>query len=126
MEHDNPHSNAAEVSCGVPLFNKGECPTNDDYWLDPDPNEFDLDLVKEAALKPDVQLQPHQQRIFDQSSNHPIRKLLMWQLGSGKSLGAIGAAEAGKSPYTMIGPASLRPTLTNEYQRFTDQRNPAS
>jgi hypothetical protein len=84
-----------------------------------------LQFPKAAGLLDDVQLQPHQQRVFDESSQHPTRKLLNWGLGSGKSLGSLAAAEAYGQPYTAIVPAALRPTYIAERKKFTDQSTPA-
>jgi len=87
-------------------------------------------LVKRANLKPEVNLQPHQQRLQDEASqaaqeDRPLRKLLLWQMGSGKSLGSIAAAEALKQPYSAIVPASLRNNLRGELDKFTDHKTPS-
>lgn len=58
------------------------------------------DLAKQAALKPDVQLQPHQQRILDRLKSGDKRLLLYHGLGSGKSLSSLAAAEAAGGDYT--------------------------
>jgi superfamily II DNA or RNA helicase len=79
---------------------------------------------KLADLLPNVQLQEHQQKLIEEAEQTPIRKLLLHSLGSGKTLSAIGMAEAHGQPYTAIVPASLRPTWRAEQQRFTDQRLP--
>jgi hypothetical protein len=78
-------------------------------------------LLKVAALRPDVQLQPHQQEVANAAAEQPVRKLLFHSLGSGKSLSGIGAAEAAGMPYTVIAPASLRPNYQKEIQKFTDR-----
>lgn len=83
------------------------------------------DADKQAGLREDVQLQPHQQRAFDTASTGPVRKLLNWGLGSGKSLGSLAAAEAHGQPYTVVVPAALRPTYLSEHARFTDSATPA-
>ncbi len=85
-----------------------------------------VDPVKQAALRDDVQLQPHQQRIEDMAAESPIRKLLVHSLGSGKSLSGIAAAEALGEPYTAIAPASLRVNYENELDKFTDRKTPSS
>lgn len=87
-------------------------------------------LLKLAALLPDVKLQPHQQQLYEEAEeaakqNKPFRKLLLWQLGSGKSLGAIAAAEALGTPYTGVVPAALRNNLRGEISKFTDAKTPA-
>ncbi len=86
-----------------------------------------LALEKLSALLSDVELQPHQQRLADEAShNQHMRKLLFWQLGSGKGLGAISAAEALGKPYTAVVPASLRQNLRGEINKFTDQSLPSN
>lgn len=82
--------------------------------------------TKSADLAPDVQLLPHQQRVAEEAAQGPLRKLLLWQVGSGKSLGGLSAAEAYGKPYTVISPASLRPTWQEERKKFTKQDLPAS
>lgn len=81
--------------------------------------------MKEAALLPDVQLQPHQEKLYAEAKQHSVRKLLLWQLGSGKSLGALAAAEAGGGPYTTVVPASLRPNIQKEKEKFTTGDTPS-
>lgn len=84
-------------------------------------------VLKKSDLAPHVQLQPHQQALADEiSPDHPVKKLLMWQVGSGKSLGSIAASEAYGQPYTVVGPASIRPTFKSEQKKFTDQALPSS
>jgi len=80
---------------------------------------------KQASLKDDVQLQPHQQRIADEARKEPLRKLLLWGLGSGKTLGSLAAAESHGQPYTAVVPAALRGNYQQELSRFTDGRTPA-
>lgn len=80
--------------------------------------------MKTAALLPDVQLQPHQQRIADAAARGPLRKLLMWQMGSGKSLGSLAAMEQDDDPYAVVAPASLRPNYQGESEKFTDRDAP--
>lgn len=84
-----------------------------------------MSTFKAASLLPDVQLQPHQERIFGEASDHPIRKLLLHTLGSGKTLTGIAAAEAQNHPYTAVVPASLRNNLRKEQERFTDGQTPS-
>lgn len=80
---------------------------------------------KRAALKPEVELQPHQRRIADLAADGPLRTLLVHSLGSGKSLSGIAAAEAAGGPYTAVVPASLRPNYEGELDKFTDRETPA-
>lgn len=123
--------NAATESCGVPLFNKNAGPVIneallDKYTADPDPSEFDLDLVKEAALKEDVVLQPHQQQVLDRLQGVPRgRLLLMHALGSGKSLTGLSLAEQLGKPYTAVVPASLRNNMRKEIGKFTTGETPS-
>jgi len=82
---------------------------------------------KTAALNEDVRLQPHQKALSDEiDEEHPARKLLYWGTGSGKTLGSMAAAETYGQPYTVVGPAAVRPTFKNEQKRFTDQSLPSS
>lgn len=83
-------------------------------------------MRKLADLLPEVKLQQHQQHLADEAAKDPVRKLMLWSLGSGKSLGAIAAAEAHGEPYTAIVPAALRPNMNREIERFTDQKTPSS
>jgi len=82
------------------------------------------DLAKQAALKPDVQLQPHQQRIIDRMNAGDNRLLLYHGLGSGKSLSSLAAAEAAGGDYTAVTPASLRQNYEKEIEKFTEGSNP--
>jgi len=74
-----------------------------------------------GGLKPDVKLQPHQQRIVD-AAGPGIRKLLYHGLGSGKTLSAIAAAEKTQQPYGAVVPAALRPNFAKEQEKFTDEQ----
>jgi superfamily II DNA or RNA helicase len=80
--------------------------------------------IKQADLLPDVQLQPHQQKIHSIAKEGPVRLMLMHALGSGKTLTGLSVAEAAKQPYTAIVPASLRPNLEKEREKFTDLHTP--
>jgi superfamily II DNA or RNA helicase len=73
------------------------------------------------GLKPDVKLQPHQQRVVD-AAGPGIRKLLYHGLGSGKTLSAIAAAEKTQQPYGAVVPAALRPNFAKEQDKFTDKQ----
>lgn len=90
-------------------------------------HEWTLWRPKQAALNEDVRLQPHQRALADEiDEEHPARKLLYWGTGSGKTLGSMAGAEAYGQPYTVVGPAAIRPTFKNEQKRFTDQSLPSS
>lgn len=83
-------------------------------------------LLKKADLLPEVELQPHQERIQTEAKQAPIRKLLMHSLGSGKTLTSLAAAEARGEPYTAVTPASLRQNYRSEQEKFTDKRLPST
>ena len=80
---------------------------------------------KISSILDSVNLQPHQQRIADEVEDGPVRKLLYWGLGSGKSLGSLAAAENLGEPYTVIVPAALRENYKAEQQKFTDKAVPS-
>lgn len=79
-------------------------------------------MKKLADLLPDVQLQEHQSRLERESAKAPQRKLLVHALGSGKTLTAIGMAEARGEPYTAIVPAALRNNFRDEIDKWTDKK----
>ena len=83
---------------------------------------------KQAALKPEVNLQPHQERIQDLVDETSPRVLVYHGLGSGKSLSAIAAAEAAKQKYNedygIVAPASLRKNFHKELEKFTENSEP--
>ena len=85
-------------------------------------------LLKRAALKPEIILQPHQQRVADRVSGPNPRMLVYHGLGTGKSLAAIAAAEAAKKnsggEYAIVAPASLRDNFRKEIDKFTTGSNP--
>lgn len=85
-----------------------------------------IEMFKLADLRPDTELQPHQQRVLDRLRQHPGNLLLYHALGSGKSLSSLAAAEQLKEPYTSIVPASLRANFLGERRKFTDEKLPAS
>jgi hypothetical protein len=80
-------------------------------------------LSKQSELKPEVQLQEHQQRIQDRIVGDSPRMLVYHGLGSGKSLSAIAAAEAARKlhggNYGIAVPASLRDNFRKEIKKFT-------
>lgn len=82
-------------------------------------------FTKLADLKPEVQLQPHQQRIADMADEKPLRMMLVHSLGSGKSLSGLAAAEAQEGPFTVAAPASLRDNYRKEIGKFTDKKTPS-
>ncbi len=79
--------------------------------------------AKQADLLPEVQLQPHQQRVADEVTGDEPRMLVYHGLGSGKSLSALAAAEAAKKKfggnYGIVAPASLKGNFQKEIQKFT-------
>lgn len=85
-------------------------------------------LDKQAALRPDIQLQPHQERIQATVDDENPRMLVYHGLGSGKSLSAIAAAEAAKKKYNedygIVAPASLRGNFQKEIEKFTTGSSP--
>src|SRR6516225_7585632 len=82
-------------------------------------------MRKLADLLPDIQLQPHQERLKEEAKVSPLRKLLVHALGSGKTLTSIAAAEAQKEPYTAVVPASLRENFLGEQKKFTNMALPS-
>lgn len=82
-------------------------------------------MRKRADLKPDVVLQPHQERLYLEAEKAPVRKLLLHALGSGKSLSSLAMAEARQQPYVAVVPASLRANYESERQKFTTGETPA-
>ena len=79
---------------------------------------------KKADLLPGTSLQPHQQRLEEEAEHGPLRKLMVWGVGSGKSLGSIAASETRKEPYVAVVPASLRNNFRKELDRWTDHQTP--
>lgn len=83
---------------------------------------------KTAELVPEVQLQPHQERVREKFKEENPRMLLYHGLGSGKSLSAIAAAEAAKEvagdDYGVIVPASLKGNFEKELDKFTEGSTP--
>lgn len=84
--------------------------------------------IKQADLKPEIVLQPHQQRVADRVSGPDPRLLVYHGLGTGKSLAAIAAAEAAKKnsggDYAIVAPASLRDNFKKEVGKFTTGSDP--
>jgi superfamily II DNA or RNA helicase len=84
--------------------------------------------VKSAELRPEITLQPHQQRVADRVSGPNPRMLVYHGLGTGKSLAAIAAAEAAKKnsggEYAIVAPASLRDNFRKEIDKFTTGAHP--
>ena len=80
---------------------------------------------KQADLRSDISLQPHQQAVVNKVQNQldkqdKARILLYHSLGSGKTLSGLSAADATKLPYTAVVPAALRNNLRKEQERFID------
>jgi superfamily II DNA or RNA helicase len=90
--------------------------------------EIKAAVQKQADLKPEVNLQPHQERIQDLVDETSPRVLVYHGLGSGKSLSAIAAAEAAKKKYNeeygIVAPASLRKNFHKEIEKFTENSEP--
>lgn len=82
------------------------------------------DLAKVAALRSEVTLQPHQQKVVDRINSGDKRLLLYHGLGSGKSLSSLAAAEAAGDDYDVVVPAALRPNYQKEVAKFTEGSNP--
>lgn len=85
-------------------------------------------VVKLAELKPEITLQPHQQRVADRVAGPNPRLLVYHGLGTGKSLAAIAAAESARgssdSQYGIVAPAALRDNFRKEVDKFTTGSNP--
>jgi hypothetical protein len=83
---------------------------------------------KVADLLPEVNLQPHQERIQDAVDDENPRMIVYHGLGSGKSLSALAAAEAAKKKYQddygIVAPASLRGNFQKEVEKFTTGSSP--
>lgn len=80
--------------------------------------------LKQADLRPDVSLQPHQQEAAESLAQSP-RQLFYMGLGSGKSLAGIAGAESSRQPYAAVVPAALRGNFTKEIDKFTDHSVPS-
>lgn len=80
-------------------------------------------------LNPDLTLQEHQRRVREQAAaaaaqGTPYRKLLVWGTGSGKGIGALGAADALGGTTAAVAPAAVRPTLQQESLRALGHQIP--
>jgi hypothetical protein len=86
------------------------------------------DGEKKADLLPEVNLQPHQERIQETVTEDSPRMIVYHGLGSGKSLSALAAAEAAKKKYNedygIVAPASLRGNFQKEVEKFTQGSKP--
>ena len=80
-------------------------------------------LAKSADLKPNVELQPHQEEVVDSFQKHP-RLLLYHGLGTGKTLSSLAAADSRDQPYIVSLPASLRDNFRKEVSKFTNDPQP--
>lgn len=82
-------------------------------------------------LDPSITLQPHQAEAVDRAvaaneEGKPLRSMLLWQPGAGKSLGMIASGDALGQPYSVLGPASLRTNFSKEHKRFTGPDSPTA
>jgi DNA-binding ferritin-like protein len=77
-------------------------------------------LAKQAALKSNVTLQPHQERVRQRLQAGDKRLLLYHGLGTGKSLSSLAAAEGADGNYAAVVPAALKPNYEKEIEKFTD------
>lgn len=82
-------------------------------------------------LAANVKLQPHQERLRRDAEEaaaqgRPFRKMVVWSMGSGKSLGSLAAADALGQPFAAIVPAALRKTYEQERDRFLTADSPSS
>lgn len=80
-------------------------------------------------VSPDLTLQPHQQVERDQAAaaaaaGDPYRRLLVWQVGTGKTIGALAAADALGGPAAVVAPAAVRPAFRAESQRVLGHQLP--
>lgn len=73
---------------------------------------------KTSAVNDDVEFQDHQSRLNEAAKAGPVRKMLIWGLGSGKTLGALSAAEQRGGDYLAVTPAALRNNVRGEANRF--------
>lgn len=74
-------------------------------------------LVKEAKLKPGVDLQPQQRRVIERIKQEP-GVLVYHGLGSGKTLSSIAAAEELGGKKSIVVPASLRENYKKELKKW--------
>jgi len=76
-------------------------------------------------LSPDITLQPHQQQFRDDAAasaaaGEPFRRVAIWTVGSGKSLGALSASDALGGRTAVVAPAAVRPSFQQEAKRLLD------
>jgi len=83
-----------------------------------------LGFPKESAMRPEIILQEHQQRVADRLGGSDNRLLVYHGLGTGKSLASILAAEQAGDDYGIIAPASLRQNFEKEIDKFTTGSDP--
>jgi len=74
-------------------------------------------ILKAAALKKDVELQPQQERVVERLRREPA-VLAYHQLGAGKTLAAIAAGEETEGPKEVVVPAALRENFRKELNKF--------
>lgn len=73
-------------------------------------------------LSPDITFQAHQQGVRDEAAeakqrDESYRKMLVWGVGTGKTIGALGAADALGGTTTIVAPAAVRPSFRQEADR---------
>ena len=79
-----------------------------------------LALLKAAALRPEIKLQPQQERVQHKLEQEP--GLLVYHgLGSGKTITAINAAEHLGGQREVVVPAALRENFKKELRKVVDQ-----
>lgn len=79
---------------------------------------MDADLIKEALEG--VDLFPHQKRVRESIDEAP-GKILFHGLGTGKTIGSLGAAEKVDKPTKIVAPASVRPQFKEEAENVLDE-----
>lgn len=81
-------------------------------------DSHDLASMTKIALK-NVELRPHQKRVRESIQDTP-GKIVFHGLGTGKTIGSIGAAESLDQPATVVAPAGVRPQFKDELERTLD------
>lgn len=77
-------------------------------------------IVKQAALRPEVKLQRHQEELRERARNSS-GQIANWRVGAGKTPGAIAVAEDRGGDTLVIGPAALRNNFNDSVKRFTTE-----
>jgi len=81
--------------------------------------------AKQADIRDDIRLQPHQERARKRLSAPGSRVLLYHGLGTGKTISSIAAADAAGEPYVAVVPAALRAGFRDEINKATDNATPS-